>query len=119
MRFVKTITCELFYQVEDFHGEFAIYSIIFSALFEGVPAFEQPANSALIKTVHELTGHNPQSVAFATEAPFLQAHGMQTVVMGPGSIDQAHQANEFIALSELKPAVEVLEAVIKRFCVSG
>ncbi|WP_053981945.1 acetylornithine deacetylase [Marinagarivorans algicola] len=91
--------------------------IIFSALFPGVPAFEQPANSALIETVKKLTGHNPESVAFATEAPFLQAQGLQTVIMGPGSIDQAHQANEYIALSELAPAVKTLEGVIRAFCV--
>ena len=91
--------------------------IIFSTLFAGVPAFEQPAESELIKTVSQLTQFDPKAVAFATEAPYLQSLGMQTVVMGPGSIDQAHQANEFIALSEIAPAVKVLEGIIRRFCV--
>lgn len=91
--------------------------IIFSTLFAGVPAFEQPAESELIKTVSHLTQFDPKAVAFATEAPYLQALGMQTVVMGPGSIDQAHQANEFIALSEIAPAVKVIEGVIRRYCL--
>ncbi|WP_236987426.1 acetylornithine deacetylase [Marinagarivorans cellulosilyticus] len=91
--------------------------IIFSTLFAGVPAFEQPAESELIQTVSQLTQFEPKAVAFATEAPYLQSLGMQTVVMGPGSIDQAHQANEFIALSEIAPAVKVLEGIIRRFCV--
>ena len=91
--------------------------IIFSTLFEGVPAFEEPQQSELIKTVTELTQFDPEAVAFATEAPFLQQLGMQTVVMGPGSIDQAHQANEFIALSEIAPAVRVIEQMIKKACL--
>lgn len=91
--------------------------IIFSTLFAGVPAFEQPAESELIQTVSQLTQFEPKAVAFATEAPYLQSLGMQTVVMGPGSIDQAHQANEFIALSEIAPAVKVLDGIIRRFCV--
>ncbi|HEY7771991.1 MAG TPA: acetylornithine deacetylase [Marinagarivorans sp.] len=91
--------------------------LIFSALFAGVPAFEQPANSELVQTVTELTQQDPQAVAFATEAPYLQGLGMQTVVMGPGSIDQAHQANEFIALNEIEPAVTVIENVIRRLCL--
>ena len=93
--------------------------IVFSTLFAGVPAFEQPANSDLITTLQNLTQYQPQSVAFATEAPFLQQLGMQTVVMGPGSIDQAHQANEFIALSELPPAIKILTQLVHQYCVAA
>jgi acetylornithine deacetylase len=91
--------------------------IIFSTLFAGVPAFAQDSNSEFIQTIQQLTQHNPEAVGFATEAPFLQALGMHTVVMGPGSIDQAHQANEFIALSELAPAVTILGQLIKKYCL--
>ena len=45
---------------------------------------------------NKLTGHSAKAVAFATEAPFLQQLGMDTIVMGPGSIDQAHQPDEFM-----------------------
>lgn len=87
-----------------------------TSLFDGVDAFEQAPDSELIKAVETLTGNPSQSVAFATEAPFLQALGMDVVVMGPGSIDQAHQPNEFIDLSQIKPAVETLQGLIKKFC---
>ncbi|MGH1487595.1 MAG: acetylornithine deacetylase, partial [Cellvibrionaceae bacterium] len=63
------------------------------SLFPGVDAFEQAEDSTLIKSVEALTQQPSESVAFATEAPFLQALGMEVVVMGPGSIDQAHQPN--------------------------
>jgi len=88
------------------------------SLFSGVDAFEQDKNSELIKTVERLTQQSSESVAFATEAPFMQALGMDTVVMGPGSIDQAHQPNEFIDLNEIENAVKVLQGLIKRFCLN-
>jgi len=87
------------------------------SLFSGVDAFEQDKNSELIKTVEKLTQQSSESVAFATEAPFMQALGMDTVVMGPGSIDQAHQPNEFIDLNEIEDAVNVLQGLIKKFCL--
>ncbi len=88
-----------------------------TSIFPGVDAFEQPANSPLIQAVESLTGHTAQSVAFATEAPFLQSLGMDVVVMGPGSIDQAHQPDEFIALDQIEPAINVLRQLIQRFCL--
>ena len=87
------------------------------SLFNGVNAFEQAADSELVKTVEKLTGMHSDSVAFATEAPFFQAMGMDVVVMGPGSIDQAHQPDEFIALDQIAPAIKTLQGLITKFCV--
>lgn len=86
-------------------------------LFGGVPAFEEPATSAIVQAAEKLTGNSAESVAFATEAPFLQQLGMETIVMGPGSIDQAHQPDEFIALDQIQPAVNTLKALIRKFCL--
>ncbi|WP_019528803.1 acetylornithine deacetylase [Dasania marina] len=86
-------------------------------LATAVPPFEEPADSELIKTVEQLTGHGAQSVAFATEGPLLQQLGMQTVVMGPGSIDQAHQPNEFMPLAQVQPAIAILQQLIRRYCL--
>lgn len=87
------------------------------ALFGGVPAFAENSHSELLKAAEQLTGHGGESVAFATEAPFLQALGMETIVMGPGSIDQAHQPNEFIPLDQIQPAIDNLKALVARFCL--
>ena len=65
----------------------------------------------------KLTGYTADAVAFATEAPFLQSLGMETIVMGPGSIDQAHQPDEFIALDQIRPTVDILSHMIKRYCL--
>lgn len=87
------------------------------SLFPGVQAFEQSANSELIKSVEQLTGHSAQAVGFATEAPFMQQLGMDAVICGPGSIAQAHQPDEFIDTAQLQPAIDMIRGLIKKFCI--
>lgn len=89
----------------------------FSPLFDGVPPFETAADAELVRVCESLTGHQAEAVAFATEAPWLQRLGLETLVMGPGSIDQAHQPDEYLALSQVTPTVTVLRQLIKRFCL--
>lgn len=91
--------------------------IVLSSLFEGVDPFGEDAQSELVKMCEQLTGHHSESVAFATEAPFMQQLGMQTVVMGPGSINQAHQPDEFIPLDQIEPAVKIVRGLIEKFCL--
>lgn len=86
-------------------------------LFGGVPAFEEPANSGLVQAAERLTGHTATSVAFATEAPFIQSLGMETIIMGPGHIDQAHQPNEYIPVDQIQPAIDTLKGLIRQFCL--
>ena len=50
----------------------------------------------------QLSGrNNHRKVAYGTEGGLFAQAGIPTVVIGPGSIDQAHKADEFIAVSEL------------------
>lgn len=92
--------------------------IVFSSLFEGVEPFDEPAESELVKVCEQLTGRTSESVAFATEAPFMQQLGMQTVVLGPGSINQAHQPDEFISIDQIEPAVKIVQSLIQKFCIN-
>jgi acetylornithine deacetylase len=70
----------------------------------------------LVAAAQKFTGNEAQSVAFATEAPFLQNLGMETLVLGPGDIDQAHQTNEFVEISRIAPMELVIQQLIERFC---
>ena len=88
------------------------------SLFEGIPAMETPAQSPIIQAAESLTGYAAGAVAFGTEGPYLNALGMQTVIMGPGSIEQAHQPDEFLALEQIEPAKRILRGLIRRFCMS-
>ena len=89
----------------------------FESLFEGVPPFETPHDSKIVLLASEQTRKSPVSVTFSTEAPFFNSMGMETVVLGPGSINQAHQANEYISLPSLDPATEILKNMIHTICV--
>lgn len=91
----------------------------FESLFDGVPAMETPASAPIIQLTEKLTGHTSEAVAFATEAPYLSQLGMETVVMGPGDIDQAHQPDEYLALNRLKPTINILQQVVNTVCIKG
>ena len=91
--------------------------IVLSSLFEGVDPFGEDEHSELVKLCEQLTGNHSESVAFATEAPFMQQLGMQTVVLGPGSINQAHQPDEFIPLDQIEPAVKIVRGLIEKYCL--
>ena len=53
-------------------------------------------------------------VPYGTDAPALARHGVPTVVFGPGSLAQAHTADEWVAVEQLQAATEILY----RFCRS-
>lgn len=60
--------------------------------------------------VSELTGANSADVvAFGTEAGIFQALGTDVVVCGPGSIEQAHKANEFVSLEQVSQCLGMLD----------
>lgn len=69
----------------------------------------QPDNKAR-DLVAMLTGNNSTDlVAFGTEAGIYQDFGMDVVVCGPGSIEQAHKADEFVTTAELSKCLAMME----------
>jgi len=81
-----------------------------------ITPFAESLQSPWVKLCEQHSGQTATAVAFATEAPFLQKLGMETIVMGPGSIDQAHQANEYMATEQIQPAVALLSKLISQVC---
>ncbi|GLS44670.1 acetylornithine deacetylase [Methylobacterium brachythecii] len=76
-----------------------------------VPGLAPDPGSEAETLALRLAGRNRTiSVSYATEAGRFQQAGLPTVVCGPGSIDQAHQPDEFITLAELERG----EAFMKR-----
>ena len=86
-------------------------------LFDGAPALETNAQAAIVAATEHMTGYPAEAVAFATEAPYLKQLGMDTVVLGPGDIRQAHQPDEYLALDRIDPMVAILKQLIARFCL--
>ncbi len=67
-----------------------------------VPSFLASADDAVVKMAQSLSGQSRTSlVAFGTEAGLFKNSGIPSVVCGPGSIEQAHQPDEFVSLAQL------------------
>jgi len=92
-------------------------SIDMLPLIQNIEPFEQSKDCELVRTAESLTGHAAQAVAFATEAPLLQRLGMETIVMGPGSIDRAHQPDEYLELEQIEPCIALLQNCIRHYCL--
>ncbi|MDX1345186.1 MAG: acetylornithine deacetylase [Sedimenticolaceae bacterium] len=95
----------------------SVLDVRLERLFDGIPPMETPATAAIVRATEELTGHAPECVAFGTEGPYFNAMGMETVILGPGDIAQAHQPDEYVALERLQPMVTILKKLIQRFCL--
>ena len=91
--------------------------IDYQPLFPGVAPLDTPASAEIVKACEQLTGYSAGSVAFATEGPYLNQLGLQTVILGPGDIAQAHQPDEYLAMDRIDPMVKVLRQLIERFCL--
>ena len=79
------------------------------------PGLAMDEDSPAVLLARELTGSNrTEAVSYGTEAGHFQVAGIPAVICGPGSIDQAHQADEFVALSELEACEAFLRKVIAK-----
>tara|TARA_Y100000590_G_scaffold62114_1_gene66394 strand:+ start:410 stop:1579 length:1170 start_codon:yes stop_codon:yes gene_type:complete len=71
-----------------------------------IPGLIPKKENAIRVIMQELLQSNSTGViSFGTEAGIFQEMDMDVIVCGPGSIDQAHKANEFISLSELEKSL--------------
>ena len=91
----------------------------FHSVFDGAPGMETSLNAEIIKLSEKLSGQSSGTVAFGTEGPYLNSMGMETVILGPGDIDQAHQANEYIKMDRILPMQEILTKMIGHFCLGS
>jgi len=88
-----------------------------TTLFDGISAMETAKNSAIVKSAEKLTGNTAVAAAYATEAPYLNAIGVETVVLGPGKIQQAHQPDEYIDTNMMRKYIKIIRKLIKRHCL--
>jgi acetylornithine deacetylase len=92
------------------------HGLKFELLFRGEPLFTDP-QSGYVQELLQLTGQSrSRTVAYGTDgAVFTELN--QIVVLGPGSIDQAHTDDEFITLDQLDRGSDLYERLIRRWCV--
>ncbi len=77
-----------------------------------VPAFLAAADDPAVQLAQRLADTQATTlVAFGTEAGLFQQAGISSVVCGPGSIEQAHQADEYVSLAQLAACERYLAAL--------
>ncbi len=72
-----------------------------------VPPFEIGQDAEFVQLVEHATGQRAGAVAFGTES----------VVLGPGKIEQAHRPDEYLELDSIQPTIEILERLIRPACL--
>ncbi|HXC56189.1 MAG TPA: M20/M25/M40 family metallo-hydrolase, partial [Rhizomicrobium sp.] len=86
-----------------------------TTLLAAYPGLVMDEASPAVALAREVTGANRvEAVAYGTEAGHFQRAGIAAVICGPGSIEQAHKADEFVALSELAGCEAFLRKVIAK-----
>jgi acetylornithine deacetylase len=78
------------------------------------PALDMEAGHPLVALAKQLSGRNSHGkVSFGTEASlFVSMADIPTIVIGPGSIEQAHKPDEFVEISELAKCAGFIERLI-------
>jgi acetylornithine deacetylase len=84
-----------------------------------IPGLSTDEDADVVQLVKALTGQNTTGkVSFGTEAGLFQQGGMPAVVCGPGSIEQAHKPDEFIARDQISQCEDFLRKLFER-CWQG
>ncbi|HJS32909.1 MAG TPA: acetylornithine deacetylase [Alphaproteobacteria bacterium] len=79
------------------------------------PGLSTDENAEITQIVKSASGGNSTGkVAFGTEAGLYQGSGIPTIVCGPGSIDQAHKPDEFVALEQIALCEEFIRRLVLR-----
>ena len=79
------------------------------------PGLKRDLDSPAVRLACALSGSNDvHAVSYGTEAGLFQTAGIPAVICGPGSIDQGHKADEFVALDQLDLCASFLRKVARK-----
>lgn len=93
---------------------FPDFKIKTTELHPPVPPLDTNEGQNIVSILQKINANqNLGTVAYAAEAGQFAEAGIESIICGPGSIDQAHRANEFIEKKELQKCVEMLVKLIE------
>jgi acetylornithine deacetylase len=88
-------------------------------LITGTEPMHTDAQADIVQQAEQLTGYQAEAVAYCTEGPYLNQLGMQTIILGPGHIEQAHQPDEYLPMEQIQPTIDLISQMIQRYCQHG
>ena len=84
------------------------------------PGLATPPDSEAARLLARLCGSNDfGTVAFGTEGGLFDGAGIPTVVCGPGSMNQGHKPDEFVAIEQLQGCDALLQRLADYLCEPG
>jgi len=84
-----------------------------------IPTLDTGTETEVVALVQELSGNTEiGKVSFGTEGSQFQRAGIPTVVCGPGSIEQAHKPNEFVAIDQVLKCEQFMRRLMDRVCAA-
>ncbi len=79
------------------------------------PFYADPSNP-IVQLASDVTGgKRPETVPYGTDAPHFREQ-LEMVVLGPGSIEQAHTVGEYVEIPQLYEAVDIYARMIHEVC---
>ncbi len=104
---------------ESLRSRFPDLEITHTPLLEDWP-METPADSHIVQTAQKVLqslglSDKPTGVPFGSDASKFARAGIPSIVLGPGSIDQAHTAEEYVSIEQVKKAVTIYKGIAQSF----
>jgi len=82
-----------------------------------IPAMDTRDEDRITALAQSLARRNDASkVAYATEGGLFQRAGIPSIICGPGSIEQAHRPNEYIALEQVATCESFMDRLLEEMC---
>lgn len=85
-------------------------------LYNPIEPFSSDISNKYISKLEQISNNNAVAVNYCTEASFLKKLGCPLVIFGCGSINNAHQPNEFIPKEEIPKMNKILLTMINEIC---
>jgi acetylornithine deacetylase ArgE len=82
------------------------------------PALKLPRTHPAVKLAESISGLKSEVAPYGTEAALYAEHGVPSLVLGPGSLKQAHVVDEFVELSEARKALTIYSKMIESVCAA-
>jgi len=82
------------------------------------PSLKLPRSHPAVRLAESLSGLESEVAPYGTEAALYAEHGIPSLVLGPGSLKQAHTVDEFVELGEARKALSIYTRMIESICTA-
>ena len=81
------------------------------------PYYVSPESDVVRLATGVTGGRTPETVPYGTDAIQFRDKPIELVILGPGSIEQAHTVGEYVEVAQLYKAVDIYSRMIEQVCV--